>query len=48
MVGNFQKLVISIHEKPVKEQKKILTEAFNNWKGNVEQVDDVLVIGFRV
>jgi len=48
MVGNFQKLVLSIHEKPVNEQKKLIMDAFNKWKGNLEQVDDLLVIAFRV
>ena len=26
----------------------ILSEKFNTWQGNLEQVDDVLVIGIRV
>jgi tetratricopeptide (TPR) repeat protein len=30
------------------EQKKILNEAFESWKGSLEQVDDVLIIGIRV
>ncbi|HWY38023.1 MAG TPA: SpoIIE family protein phosphatase, partial [Bacteroidia bacterium] len=29
-------------------QKKYLEQKFNEWKGNYEQVDDVLVIGFTV
>lgn len=46
--SNFKKLLISIAQYPVKEQRKMLHEAFENWKGNREQVDDVLVIGFRI
>ena len=30
------------------EQKEILRKAFNDWKGDEEQVDDILVIGVRV
>jgi hypothetical protein len=30
------------------QQKKNLESAFNEWKGNVQQVDDVLVIGFQL
>ncbi len=48
MVGNMQKLVAEICEKPVKEQENLLFQAFQQWKGEHEQVDDVLVIGFRV
>ena len=29
-------------------QKNILNEKFEAWKGNLEQVDDVLLIGIRV
>jgi len=48
MVGNMQKLVAEIYMKPVEEQEKLLIQAFLDWKGNLEQVDDVLVIGFRI
>lgn len=29
-------------------QKEILIDTFNAWKGNLEQIDDVCVIGFRI
>ena len=48
MVGNMQKLVANIYSKPIKEQEKLLLSSFLNWKGELEQVDDVLVIGFRI
>jgi ligand-binding sensor domain-containing protein/serine phosphatase RsbU (regulator of sigma subunit) len=48
MVGNMQKLVAEIYNKPVKEQERLLLQAFQDWKGNLEQIDDVLVIGFRI
>jgi len=35
-------------DKPMDIQKKVLTMAFKDWKGNVEQVDDVCVIGLRI
>jgi len=34
--------------KAMEEQKKILDGIFNEWKGRLEQVDDILVIGIRV
>jgi ligand-binding sensor domain-containing protein/serine phosphatase RsbU (regulator of sigma subunit) len=48
MVGNMQKLVAEIYTKPLHEQEKILFSAFQSWKGSLEQIDDVLVIGFRI
>ncbi len=36
-------LLLKIHEKPLSEQVDILKTTFTNWKGNLEQVDDVCV-----
>jgi len=30
------------------EQKQIIEQTFINWKGDLEQVDDVCVIGVKV
>ncbi|OFY86383.1 MAG: hypothetical protein A3F72_11325 [Bacteroidetes bacterium RIFCSPLOWO2_12_FULL_35_15] len=48
MLGNMQKLVAEIYQKPIQEQQTILQNAFIDWKGELEQIDDVLVIGFRI
>jgi hypothetical protein len=32
----------------MEQQKKKLDEVFENWKGDLEQVDDVCVIGVRI
>ncbi|MFI5164423.1 MAG: tetratricopeptide repeat protein [Bacteroidia bacterium] len=45
---NLQQLLISISDKPLSEQKKIIDDTIENWKGNLEQVDDILVIGIKV
>jgi len=37
-----------ISEKSMAEQKQLLEQAFEGWKGDLEQVDDVLIIGIRV
>ena len=34
--------------KPMHEQKQILDSEFHEWKGDIEQIDDVCVIGVRV
>ena len=45
---NFKKLLLSIEEKSMQEQSQIIQETFNKWKGNLEQIDDVCVMGVRV
>ncbi|HEV7232224.1 MAG TPA: two-component regulator propeller domain-containing protein [Bacteroidia bacterium] len=47
MVKNFQKLLTEILHLPLPEQKEVLRKHFIEWKGDQDQVDDVLVIGFR-
>ncbi|MBN2484747.1 MAG: response regulator [Bacteroidales bacterium] len=44
----FQDLLLEIHQKPLFEQKEILQRTFLGWKGNYPQIDDVLVIGFKI
>jgi len=48
MIKQFQNLIIEIHQKPLEEQKQILNNTLENWKGSQEQVDDILVIGFKI
>ena len=46
--GNFKKLLLSIQDKTMEEQKLYIDKAFQGWKGELEQIDDVCVIGVRV
>lgn len=48
MFRRFQELLLELHKLPMAEQKEILFERLNEWKGCNEQVDDILVIGIRV
>jgi serine phosphatase RsbU (regulator of sigma subunit)/TPR repeat protein len=43
-----KELLTSIATLPAEIQKEKLKESFVNWKGNLEQVDDVCVIGIRI
>jgi CheY-like chemotaxis protein len=43
----FRELILSIHERPMADQHKILEQTFEDWRGNKPQLDDVLVIGIR-
>ena len=44
----FRKLLLSIQEQSMSEQKTIIDETFETWNGNLEQIDDVCVIGIRI
>ncbi|MDP1744184.1 MAG: SpoIIE family protein phosphatase [Bacteroidota bacterium] len=46
--SKFKELLIENHGKTMKEQKNILENHFEKWKGDLEQVDDILVIGIKV
>lgn len=45
---NLKELLMEIHHKPMHEQRKLLDENFQSWKGKEDQIDDVLIIGFRL
>ena len=48
MYRNFRRLLLDIHKKPLDEQKQILYSELNDWQEDVEQIDDVLVIGLKI
>lgn len=39
-------LLISIHQLPAAEQLKMIEQSFDSWKGDLEQIDDVCLLGF--
>jgi serine phosphatase RsbU (regulator of sigma subunit) len=41
-------LLMNNRLKPFEEQKEILRKSFDNWKGSLEQVDDVTVIAIQI
>ena len=45
--ANFEKLLLKIYHKPLYKQKEILNLALENWRGEIEQVDDILVFGIQ-
>lgn len=48
MRKQFEEVLIENSEKTMQEQKQALENTYNNWKGNLEQVDDVCVVGIRI
>ncbi|MFN3917993.1 MAG: SpoIIE family protein phosphatase [Flavobacteriales bacterium] len=46
--SQMKEFILSISSQPMQEQKNVLEQKFENWKGELEQVDDVCIIGFRI
>ncbi len=44
----FKQLLLKNSNKPMNEQKEILNTVFEEWKGNLSQIDDVCVVGIKV
>lgn len=44
----FQDLLVAMRNEPMEKQQEILNKEFEAWKGELEQVDDVCIIGVRV
>lgn len=46
--STFMEFVKSIQSKPMKEQRKLIRTEHLRWKGDIDQIDDILVIGLQV
>ncbi len=44
----FSELLLSVQTDEMEIQKNKLNDIFKNWKGDLEQVDDVLIVGIRL
>ena len=48
MYKQLKELLLSIASLPMAKQQEFLSSSLNKWKGELEQVDDVCVIGVRI
>lgn len=46
--SRFFSKIEEVASKEMKHQKQELLQFFENWKGDYEQIDDILVLGFRI
>lgn len=46
--SQLKEYLLEIHQEPFETQKQLLNQKFESWRGQLEQVDDILVIGFKV
>ena len=45
--ANFRNYLLEIHNHSMDEQKRLLLEFYDKWKGKREQIDDVTIFGFK-
>jgi serine phosphatase RsbU (regulator of sigma subunit) len=48
LIRRFRELLLKISNEPMNEQKDILNQIHEDWRGNSVQIDDILVIGIRI
>jgi len=46
--ASLRKILLAVQGKSMQEQKEIIIEEFNTWKGELEQVDDVCLLGIKI
>lgn len=46
--SNLKKLLVEVAKSKLENQNSKLKDAFSEWKGDLEQVDDVCIIGIRI
>ncbi len=46
--NRFKNILHQINKKPFTDRKKLLEQEFDLWRGNHEQIDDVMVLGFKI
>jgi len=44
----FRDLLLANADKPMQEQREILNQRIEEWRGELEQVDDICIIGVRI
>ena len=44
----FKNMIIEVNEMPMDIQEMMLHDRLLEWRGDIEQIDDILVIGFRI
>ena len=48
MTSKFKELIVAVAMQPTEKQYAILDATFSDWMGEQEQIDDVLVTGYRI
>ena len=47
-IQKFKDLLLNIKHLDMQKQKQLITAAHDNWKGNTQQIDDILIVGISI
>jgi hypothetical protein len=48
MSSQLKQHIVTLYDKPMKDQKEILDKLLLDWQGDLEQIDDITVIGIKL
>ena len=48
MASHFRDLLLDVHKHPIHKQRDILNKTIEEWRGPLDQVDDILIIGVQI
>jgi serine phosphatase RsbU (regulator of sigma subunit) len=48
MIRRFRKMLLEVHTLPLEQQQQAILNQFVDWKGNLEQIDDIVIMGVRI
>lgn len=48
MSSQLKQQIVAMYDKPMNEQKEILDKLFIDWQGDLDQIDDVTVVGIKL
>ena len=48
MAKRFRQLLLDVHKLPIEEQKLRLETTLAQWQGDLDQVDDILILGVQL
>ncbi len=44
----FKQILLELNDVPIEAQKSVLEKTLNNWIGDLEQVDDIMILGIKI
>jgi PAS domain S-box-containing protein len=47
-IKRFKEIIVDVSKQPINQQKNILSSRLDEWKGDEEQTDDIVVLGLKI